>query len=309
MDTVVSLQVYTDSPVQANQAFVLAKDSMAALEGILSAHLPGSDLAKIAEKTGEGPITVHESTFFLVTEGLKYAALSQGAFDLTIGPLLDVYGFSTDSPHKPEPAELSRALALVDWRQVSVDGDHQGIGLPQQGMALDLGAIAKGYIVDHCLTLLQSRGIEFGFVNAGGDIGFLGTKPDGSSWRVGLKNPDNPSENFATVEIAGGAIATSGDYERYFFEGDRRYHHILDPRTGAPAAQSRSVTIIAGSAYLADLLATTVFVLGPESGLALIENLPDVEGIIWDAENKVHWSSGLVNEPSDSAVPYYFRRP
>lgn len=309
MDTFVSLQVYADSPAVARAAIDKARAEMAQLEQILSAHNDESDLAKLTATAGIAPIKVHAGTFSLIEHAQKLAQATTGAFDITVGPVLALYSFSPGKEQFPTDEQLIQVLPLVDWQRVKLDAEKEEVFLSLTGMALDLGAVAKGYIVDCGLRILKAEGVKYGLINAGGDIGFLGPKPDGNPWKVGLKNPVNPAGNFAIIELSGGAIATSGDYERFFFAKGRRYHHIIDPRTGIPADQCRSVTILADDAELADILSTAVFVLGPKAGLSFVETLPGVDAVIWDAENKVHYSSGLTPVKANPSTDYYFRRP
>ncbi|MDD4657546.1 MAG: FAD:protein FMN transferase [Eubacteriales bacterium] len=309
MDTVVSVQIYTGSASKAELVFDQVLARMEALEGILSAHLPDSDVAKLSRAAGIEAVAVNSATLAVIAESLDFGERTGGAFDITLAPVLRLYNFSPGKEQKPTQDQLGSAMPLVGWQKVELDPEAHKVYLTEKGMQIDLGGVAKGYIIDRCLDVLRENGIDFGLTNAGGDIGLLAEKPDGSPWRVGIKNPENPGTNFAIIEISQGAIATSGDYERFFIEGGKRYHHIIDPRTGMPGDKVRSATILAGSAQLADLLSTAVFVMGPEQGLAFIEELPDVEGVIWDAEGKVHWSSGLVPVQDKASVDYYFRRP
>ena len=309
MDTVVSVQFYTDSEQKAQLIFDLVLAKMEELEQLLSAHSQDSDVARLAAAAGVEWVRVNPATLEVLRIAQDYAARTDGAFDITIAPVLEMYNFNPGKEQRPSRVQLDQALRFVDWQKVELDTEARTAFLTKAGMKIDLGGVAKGYIVDGCLEVLRDNGIEFGLTNAGGDIGLLAGKVDGSPWRVGIKNPDNPQANFAIVEVSHCAIATSGDYERFFIEDSQRYHHIIDPRTGMPADKARSVTVVAPSAQEADLLSTAVFVMGPERGLAFVEALPDVDAVIWDSEGKVHWSSGLLRLAKTGSVDYYFRRP
>lgn len=308
MDTVVSVQFYSDSEQKAQLIFEQVLAKMLELEQTLSSHSPDSDMAKLAAAAGIEPVRVSPATLAVLGTALDYAARTDGAFDITIAPILEMYNFHPGRELRPSRDQLDQVLPLADWQKVELDPGAQTAFLTKTGMKIDLGGVAKGYIVDRCLEVLRDNGIEFGLTNAGGDIGLLAGKVDGSPLRVGIKNPESPQSNFAIVEVSHGAIATSGDYERFFIEAGQRYHHILNPRTGMPADKARSVTVVASSAQEADLLSTAVFVMGPEQGLAFVEALPDVEAVIWDSEGKVHWSSGLLRLAKTGSVDYYFRR-
>jgi thiamine biosynthesis lipoprotein len=194
----------------------------------------------------------------------------------------------------PEPVEIEAAAALVDYSLMENDYAAGKVFLPSSGMALDLGGIAKGYIVDRGLELLARSGIGHALLNAGGDIGILGPKPDGSPWRIGVKHPRRDDELIAVISwLKKGAVVTSGDYERFFEEDGERYHHILDPRTGYPARNLLSATVVAPTAIEADALSTALFVMGPQRGLELVESLPGVEAILVTPQLELLISSGL----------------
>lgn len=296
MDTVVDVIVYTAMD-EAEMAAIFSQvgDELQRLHDILSAFEPGSDVEKISAAAGQGPVAVHEETLAVVATALEYGDLTQGAFDITLAPLLQLYEFGQDK-RRPTEEELAQALPLVGYNLVELDREAGTVFLPREGMGLDLGGVAKGFIVDRAIDLLCQLGVESAVVNAGGDISFTGPKVDGSPWRIGIKDPHNPHDPkayFAVAELAGKAIVTSGDYERYFEQGGLRYHHIIDPQTGHPARLSHSVTIVTERAEEADLLSTAVFILGPVEGMALVENLEGVEALIWGADDQVIASSGL----------------
>lgn len=305
MDTFVSVRIYTDSNTRANTVFQEVEAEICRLEGILSAHLPGSDLARIEGAAGLGPVAVSSDTLAVINTALKYAELTEDAFDITLAPVLRLYNFTRGNETKPTRQELAANLPLIDWRKVQVDMEAGTVFLLEKKMGLDLGGIAKGYMTDRVAEILSKQNLEASLINAGGDIRLLGPKLDGSPWRVGIKNPDSPDSNFAIVESKGGAIVTSGDYERYFDVDGVRYHHIISPKTGLPANLVRSVTIIAPTGEVADLLSTAVFVMGAEAGLKLVEELAGVEAVIWDREGAVFNSSGLELVPTDTPSAQY----
>jgi thiamine biosynthesis lipoprotein len=232
----------------------------------------------------------------------RVAARSDGAFDPSAGALVELWGYP-DHPALPDSAAIAEAVATVDWRAVeSADMAAGGevprawkLGLP--GMRLDLGGIAKGWGVDRAADLLA--GVSgAALVNVGGDLAVRGTKPAGTGWLIGVQDPRDPSRLFLKLRLTGpGAVATSGDYQRWFEVGGVRYHHLLDPRTGWPARGVRSATVVAPTCAVADAWATAAFVLGPEAGVAALEREPDLEGVLVtvgeDGELVLHETSGF----------------
>ena len=310
MSTVVSVQFFAPPDLDSGQVFNAVLAEMQRLEDILSAHVTGSDVSRVDAAAGVEPVKVSLETLEVIQTALDYAELTEDTFDITLAPILGLYNFTPGEESKPTRWQLETSLPLVNWRRVEVDHTEGTVFLRDVGMKMDLGGIAKGYIVDRTAEILREFGLDYGVINAGGDISVLGPKPDGTPWRVGIKNPDRPENLYAVAEINGGSIVSSGDYERYFDQGDVRYHHIIDPATGLPAQGLRSVTVIAPTAELADLLSTAIFVMGASSGLNLVESLPGIEVIIWDKNGEVSWSTGLANMPAlatQSGVDYFFR--
>jgi thiamine biosynthesis lipoprotein len=227
----------------------------------------------------------------IVRLSIEYNKISSGAFDISVDPVLKLWseGLWQESD-EVQQQKIDEALKLVDSTMISLDG--QNIKLEKDGMSVTLGGVAKGYIVDKILGSLKTAGVKNALVNAGGDIATLGAKPDGSKWIVSLENPDDPDEKIATFGVKGEAVTTSGNYYRYF-DPEGESHHIIDPRTGYSANECISVTIITENATIADILSTSVFVLGPEDGMMLVEELNDVEALIIDSRRNITMSSGI----------------
>lgn len=290
LDTFVEISVVALDEQTANTAIAAAYAEMRRLEQLLSRYVPESQIAAVNRQAGQPQIVaVDAEVRELTRRALRYAEMTNGGFDVTIGPVIDVWGIGTEREHVPTPADLQQALQLVDYRKVAVT--ETGIRLQEQGMSLDLGGIAKGFIVDRAAATLQQQGIQQALVNAGGNIRCLGSKPDGSPWRIGIQHPREKDKILGVVELRNAAVATSGDYQRFFMQNDTRYHHIFDPRTGAPVRTCQSVTIIAPTAEMADALSTTVFVMGPEQGRLFLERDPDAEGMIVAADGQIITSS------------------
>jgi thiamine biosynthesis lipoprotein len=281
MDTVVSIRVYRGEAGGIDRAIEKAYQEMSRLDGLLSAWNPESDISRINALAGQGTVSVDRQTWEAIHYIQATAQLTRGAFDITIGAISQLWDFSSPEASPPDSEVISRSLPLVNAQQVILDSLNRRIGLRQPGARLDLGGAAKGYIVDRAIEALRESGIEAAVVDAGGDIGLLGMKTGQEPWKVGIRHPTDPNSTIEIIEVDSGAVATSGNYERFFIKDHIRYHHILDPQTGWPAPQVASVTILAQTALEADLLATAVFVLGPQKGMTLIEQLSGIEGVLY----------------------------
>lgn len=285
MDTEVEITL----PQGSEEDFAAAFNEMKRIEKLMDVHNPESELSRINKLADKRPIKVSKEIFEVLKGAREYSALTSGAFDVSIRPLSRLWGERGKLKEIPEVREIEERLSLVNYKNIILNERNQTVEFKREGVALDLGGIAKGYALDCVVKVLKERGIKEALINAGGDIRVMG----GRNWRVGLQHPRKENEVLAVIELKDQAIATSGDYQRYFIKEGKRYHHIINPETGYPAQKCMSVTIIGPSATQADILATGVFVLGPERGMELIESLKDVEGIIIDSQGKILLSSGL----------------
>lgn len=275
MDTVVDVRVDgRDSETLVAKVFTVMDD----LEELLSRFVYGSEIAELNRRAGQW-VTVSPITLEVIELGLEMGDLTGGIFDITIGAVLDLWGFGSGQYRVPSGEEIAAALATVDYTKVEVDKAQGQVRIPA-GTVLDLGGIAKGYIIDAGTAILRDAQVERSIINAGGDISVIGRRPDNLPWRVGVQNPENPAEIRWILPLDDESVVTSGDYQRYFLVDGQRYHHIIDPRTGFPARELTSVTIVGENSATCDALSTAIFVLGWEEGRALVENLPDVEAII-----------------------------
>jgi thiamine biosynthesis lipoprotein len=232
---------------------------------------------------------------------------TEGKFDVTFGALSGIWKFDHDIDGQvPDRAEIVSRLPFIDYRDLHIDNTAGTASLARDGMKVHLGGIGKGYAIDRGVTILRDAGLTDFMIQSGGDLFLSGRRGD-RPWRIGIQDPrGDPNTLFAAIEITDAAFSTSGDYERFFMRDGRRYHHIIDPDTGEPANRCRSVTIMAKASTIADGLSTGVFILGAEKGMALIERLPDVEGVIVTSDNQVQVSSGLkgrlamLKQPTDA---------
>ncbi len=299
MGTVVTITVVSDYRLKAEESIDAAFSEIRRLEGMMSIFKEDSDISLINHSAYKRHITVSREVIELLSKANTISRVTDGAFDITTGKLSMLWGFSSDinieknDPHLPSDAEIKKALPFVMAEGIITNERERTVYLKKKGIIIDTGGIAKGYAADAALAVLKSNGITDAIVAVAGDVRVSGKRQDKKLWRVGVRHPRKEGKILATLELTDRAISTSGDYERFFIKDGIRYHHILDPRTGYPAGECQSVTIIADDAVTADALATGVFVLGPEKGMKLIESMKGVEGIIVDKNGRVHLSSSL----------------
>ena len=290
MGTLVSVTLYGAEGVDATSALEAAFGEVARVESLTTRHTGDGAIALLNERGGG---RASRDAAAVVARALSVSAATGGAFDITVAPLVDLWVFD-DGMALPDHADILRALERVDYRRVEVDTAALRVLLPR-GTAIDLDAIAKGHAVDAAVAALRARGVEATIVDAGGDVGLLGGSPRPGGWRIGIKHP-RADGLLGVLELAGGSVATSGDYQRCAFVDGSRYHHILNPSTGYPARDVMSVTVTAERCIDADALATAVFVMGARDGLAFVESLEGVEAVIVTGEEdvaEVLVSSGL----------------
>jgi thiamine biosynthesis lipoprotein len=294
LGTVCRISLYDSSSEEAFDAGFARIDE---IEQEMSLNIETSEISRINEAAGTGmPVSVSKDTFNVVQKALEIAQRSSGIFDPTIGTLVQMWGIGSDGARIPSEDEITFGLSVTDYTQVDTQPSDRSIMLAQAGMMLDLGGIAKGYAADEVRTVLTEMGIESAIINLGGNVLTVGSKPDGSPWKIGIQDPASSRGEYVMIlELANLAVVTSGPYERFFVgEDGRRYHHILDTRTGYPAdSDVTSATIVTESSFLADALSTTVYAMGLEKGMALVEEYDDVEAIFINEDNQLFISSGL----------------
>lgn len=296
MDTVVQIAIYDNhrSVAEVEKIIESAFARIKQIERITNDYDDSSSISRVNRVAGWQPVAVDSELVTLITTSERIARLSSGAFDITIGSVKRLWQFTSEHPSLPEVVAINQALRGVGMQHLRLMGDQLRLAAP--GVVLDLGAIAKGYAVDEAIRVLQRQGITDAMVNAGGNLRTLSSELTRGLRRVWIKHPRETHRFFGFFPMDAGCVATSGDYERYFVLDSVRYHHILDPKTGYPARGCVSVTIVAPSAMEADALSTAIFVMGPERGMALIQELPEVEGvIIYEQQGKLKWlvSEGL----------------
>ncbi|MDO3384616.1 FAD:protein FMN transferase [Gilvimarinus sp. SDUM040013] len=295
MGTRVSVTLWHTDQTRGQAAVDKVMTEMRRIDNAYSPYRPDSDLSQMnsmAGQSGAPALSISPEMTQLLDKSLFYGELTNGAFDITFASLARHYDYRDKKT--PTEAQRQALLPAIDFRHITLDREQQTVRYQHPAVYVDLGGIAKGYAVDRAVSLLQQQGISQASVSAGGDSRVLGNRR-GRPWMVGIKQPRGDAGIAITLPLSDTAISTSGDYERFFInDSGERVHHIVNPQTGKSTDTLASVTILGPSAFDTDALSTSVFVLGQERGLALIESLPNFDAIIIDRAGQVHYSSGLM---------------
>lgn len=277
----------------AKESLAIAKKEIIRIENLISSWDQKSETSRININAGIAAVEVSKELFDLIFRAQQISKLSSGAFDLTFAAIDKLWNFDGRESEMPNPDTLKASVFNIGYQLIELDEESLTVFLPKKGMKIGFGAIGKGYAADRAKQLLVERGVLGGIINASGDMNTWGTKPDGSSWTIGIVNPMNNKKVFSWFSLEHNAVVTSGDYEKFTQINGRRYSHIIDPRTGIPSQGIVSCTIFASKAELADAIATAIFVMGVESGLFLIDQLPDIEAILIDDSGIIHRSKNI----------------
>lgn len=304
MDTTIQLRA------SGKEAKAAVEESFVKIEEL--DHLAGtssdSDVSRINAAAGKEYVQVDPAVYEMIEYSVKYSEKSHGEWDITVGPITQLWGIGTDAQHVPSDGEIQSALAKVNYKDILLRPSDHSVMLAKTGMAIDLGGIAKGYAVDEIKKIYEAHHIENGLINMGASSLYaIGKNSKGKPWNIGIRHPRSDKEGtyLGIVSISGQALSTSGDYERFFIQDGKRYHHIFDPRTGRPAdtgVMSDSILIdgsVEHSGMLSDLLTTAVFVLGPEKGLELVNSIDGVECEITKMDNTILMTPGFKKQFSE----------
>jgi thiamine biosynthesis lipoprotein len=284
--------VVGEPATKAAPAIDAALDEIERLEHLLSEWRPDSEISKINAAAGEHPVEVSADTLAVIQAGLAISRWSQGAFDLSWAALRGMYLFQPGEERVPALAEVRKRLPLIDYRKVRVDEQARTVMLQRKGMALGTGGIAKGYALDRASAVLKAAGMQNFMIFGGGQIQVSGTR-SGRPWRVGVQHPRR-QDYFAFVEATSGSIATAGDYEHAFIKDGKRWHHIIDTKTGLPVEHTAAVTVVADSGLAADAVDTAIFVLGVDRALPILDKAPfKVDALVLDKDLRLHVSPGM----------------
>lgn len=290
MGTRISVEVEHGNAQRAQGCMDRVFTEMHRIDALMSPYKPDSELARINREAARRAVPIRPELFRLIAQAQAISERSAGAFDITFASAGFMYDYRKG--RHPTPSRLGAVLPAIDYHHLQLDAARQTLHFARPGVKIDLGGIAKGYAVDKGVAILRRCGVQNGLVTAGGDSRILGDK-GGRPWMMGIRHPRDAKAVAVVLPLSDTAISTSGDYERYFIADGRRYHHILNPRTGTPVRDVLSATVIGPDATRTDALSTTVFVLGVEKGLNLINDLADFDAVIIDAQGQVHYSRGL----------------
>lgn len=294
MGTVCTIKIYDKSSTMVlDKAFKRISE----IENTMSINKDQSEVIDINNAAGVKPIKISDGTMEVLKEGVKFAALTAGKMDITVGPLVKLWGIGTDAARVPSKEEISQKKALIGYKNLILDEKNKTAFLKNKGMIIDLGAIAKGYTADEVKEVLKENGVEHAIINLGGNVFAMGKNITGSPWKIGIQDPfTQRGDIIGMIEVEDKSIVTSGIYERYFEKDGKKYHHILSTTTGYPCDNSiAGVSIVSAKSIDGDALSTSVFSLGLEDGLKFINNMPGVEAIFITKDKQVYITPGLKN--------------
>lgn len=285
MGTFAEVSVYSSDEKTAGRAVEEALDEMERMDRIMSNYKSDSELSQLNKKAAKSPFPCQKELLDVIEQSQYYSELSSGAFDITVSPIVALWGFFNEKGHIPSDKEIEKLLPAVSHKNIVINKNNDPqkpntVFFKNTNTQIDLGAIGKGYAVDKALGVMKKFGISNACINLGGNIYVLGTPAGKNAWKIGIQHPRDKNEILGYLELKDEATATSGDYERFFEINGKRYSHIIDPRTGRPVNGTMAVTIVAPTGTEVDALSTSVFVLGHEKGMNLIQNIPDAQAMI-----------------------------
>lgn len=292
LNTVVEITIYGRKSEQImNDLF----QEIQYMENKYSRYIANSEISNINSNAGKSVI-VSEDSFELIQKGIYFGTISDGLFDVSIGPLVDLWGISGDNQHIPSQTDIDSTRLKVDYCNISMDNQNKSVSIAED-MSLDTGAIAKGFVTDKLVGILHEKNVKSALLNLGGNLYLYGSKPDNSLWTVGIRDPfGSQGDYLGTVAVKDMSVVTSGIYERYFEKDGERFHHILNPKTGYPSDNGlAAISILSPNSTNCDGLSTACFLLGVDKGMELIEQFENVEAIIVTTDKKVYVSGGIKN--------------
>jgi len=295
LGTVIQFKAYGK---KADKVCDMAMDKINEIENNMSVFKGNSEVSTINKNAGIGQVKVSRGTYYVNKKAVEYGRMSKGAFDPTIRPVVGLWGIQTENPRIPNTDEINRNNRLVNYKDIILDEQNHTVMLRNKDQALDLGAIAKGFAADEVKNIFCKHKIKSALIDLGGNIFALGNKPNDTPWKIGIQDPFKKRGEFiGVICVTGRSIVTSGNYERYFMNNDKRFHHIMDPFTGNPSENGViSATIISDYSIDGDALSTCAFVMGIEAGLKLAESIEGVDALFITENKKIYTTCGIDNE-------------
>ena len=271
-----------------------AVEKISRIEALLSTYQETSETNLINKNAGLKPVKVSDEVFSLIKRSKKISEITDGTFDITYGSIDQrFWNFDTEMTELPNEVLARKSIALIDYRNIILNTEEKTVFLKNKGMRIGFGGIGKGYAAEKTKNLLKNLGVKAGIINASGDLSCWGIPENGKPWTIGIAHPDFSDLPFSTLEVTDLSVATSGNYEKFVMIDGKRYSHTINPKTGFPVHGIKSVTVISPNAEISDALATPITILGTEKGLALINQLKDIECIIIDDDNKFYYSEKI----------------
>ncbi|MCI1944461.1 FAD:protein FMN transferase [Clostridium luticellarii] len=295
LGTICTITVYdSESETAIDKAFSRIKE----IENKMSVNKSGTEVDKVADASGKDFVKVSDDTFYVIKKGKYYSGKSGGVFDITIGPLVKLWGIGTDRARVPSQQEIDEKKSLINYKDIILDEKDKKVMLARSGMSLDLGGIAKGYSADEAVKILKNNGVKHAIVNLGGNILTINGNLDGKPWNIGIQNPFKArGSSVGTVGVTNKTVVTSGIYERYFEKDGKRYHHILNPFTGYPMdSDLASVTLVTDISIDADAMTKNIFYLGLNKGAEYVKNIPGLNAIFITKNKEIYVTEGLKND-------------
>lgn len=293
MACIFDITVIAEDQKRADYFIDLAVEEMQRIERLISSWDPNSQTSEINRNAGIKAIKVDLELFELIQRSISISKVMDGAFDISYGSMDNIWKFDGSMKSLPSIDAMARSVAKVGYQKIILDSEQQTVYLSEKEMKIGFGGIGKGYAADKAKALLKRMGVQGGIINASGDMNTWGKQMNGTDWNIAITNPLNNKVSFGLVPLKKGAVVTSGNYEKYIVIENQRYSHIIDPRTGVPSKGILSVTVFAPSAELGDAIATALFVMGIETGLDRINQLPQLDCIIVDDQGSLHFSNKI----------------
>lgn len=294
LGTLNQLKVYGNEK-KANKAIEESIKRISEIDDRMSVFKEYSEISKINKNAGKHRQIVSKDTYYVIKEAIKYCSLSKGAFDISIRPIVKLWGIGKKSAKVPGASEINEKLKSVNYSDIVLEKNNSSIFLKNEKQEIDVGGIAKGYAADEVKKILLKNGIKSAIINLGGNILVIGAKDDGTAWNVGIQDPIKARGEFAlTINVINKSVVTSGNYERYFEEGGKKYHHIINPRTGYPSdSDIVSATIISDSSIEGDGLSTGVYIMGVKKAIELIEEIKGVDAVFITKNKEIYITNGI----------------